>query len=277
MHRNAPLTPEVACDCVIASHRAGRSPRAAESMNISRQTASQVVAQVSCARELAGWRIGRAGRRVAPIARRSSSSSRSWSCARCASWARHASPGSRGCRPRRCTGCLVRHGCNRLRFMDRPTGRVVRRITTSRCGELVHIDVKKLARIPAGGGHRMLGLIAGKPHQRAGAGYTHIHSAIDAYSRLAYSEFAGPENTASVWRFSIGRSSVLPATPSPSSGSSPTTATVTAASVGTHLPPPRHHQHPHQALPPGHQRQGRALQPHPLRRMGLCALLRIRG
>jgi transposase InsO family protein len=30
----------------------------------------------------------------------------------------------------------------------------------------------------------------GSPH-----GYTHIHTAIDAYSRLAYSEFAGVENT----------------------------------------------------------------------------------
>jgi transposase InsO family protein len=89
---------------------------------------------------------------------------------------------------------LVRHGCNRLRWMDRPTGRVIRRIATSRCGELVHIDVKKLARIPDGGGHRILGQVAGRPHQRDGTGYAHIHSAIDAYSRLAYSEFAGPES-----------------------------------------------------------------------------------
>ena len=88
---------------------------------------------------------------------------------------------------------LVRHGCNRLAWMDRPTGRVIRRIQTSRCGELVHIDVKKLARIPDGGGHRILGRLAGIPHQRGGTGYAHIHSAIDAYSRLAYSEFAGPE------------------------------------------------------------------------------------
>ncbi len=90
---------------------------------------------------------------------------------------------------------LVRAGVNRLRWMDRPTGRPVRRIHTTRCGELVHIDVKKLARIPDGGGHRMLGDVAGRPNQRARAGYTHIHSAIDAYSRLAYSEFAGQENT----------------------------------------------------------------------------------
>src|SRR5262245_26344427 len=92
---------------------------------------------------------------------------------------------------------LVRHGVNRLRWMDRTTGRVIRRIETSRCGELIHIEVKKLARVPDGGGHR--------PHGRArtrngsmsnkGLGYTHIHTAIDAYSRLAYSEFAGPETT----------------------------------------------------------------------------------
>jgi transposase InsO family protein len=87
---------------------------------------------------------------------------------------------------------LVRHGINRLRWLDRPTGRTIRRIHTERCGELVHIDVKKLARIPNGGGHRMLGRGNTK---RARVGYTHIHTAIDAYSRLAYSEFAGVENT----------------------------------------------------------------------------------
>jgi hypothetical protein len=92
---------------------------------------------------------------------------------------------------------LVRYGVNRLRWMDRPTGRVIRRIHTGRCGELVHIDVKKLAKVPPGGGHRMLG----RAHTRNGSmgkrglGYTHIHTAIDAYSRLAYSEFAGVENT----------------------------------------------------------------------------------
>ena len=77
--------------------------------------------------------------------------------------------------------------------MDRTTGRVIRRIETSRAGELVHIDVKKLARIPPGGGHRVHGRTASVLHQRVG--YTYIHTAIDAYSRLAYSEFAGPENT----------------------------------------------------------------------------------
>lgn len=30
--------------------------------------------------------------------------------------------------------------------------------------------------------------------KRRGGGYTHVHRAIDAYSRVAYSQFAGTEN-----------------------------------------------------------------------------------
>jgi len=90
---------------------------------------------------------------------------------------------------------LVRHGLNQLRHIDRPTGRKIRRIHTDRPGELVHIDVKKLARIPDGGGQRKLGRTTqAKRRSRQQVGYSHIHTAIDAYSRLAYSEFAGKEN-----------------------------------------------------------------------------------
>ena len=53
---------------------------------------------------------------------------------------------------------LSRHGLNRLAWMDRPSGRVIRRIQTDRPGELVHIDVKKLGRIPpVGAGGPMVG------------------------------------------------------------------------------------------------------------------------
>ena len=91
---------------------------------------------------------------------------------------------------------LVRHGVNRLRWMDRPTGRVIRRIDTFQPGELVHIDVKKLARVPNGGGHKIHGRAGTRNGSmgKRGLGYTHVHTAIDAYSRLAYSEFAGVEN-----------------------------------------------------------------------------------
>ena len=59
----------------------------------------------------------------------------------------------------------------------------------SRPGELVHVDVKKLGRIPRGGGWRTHGRATLKgQHHRTKVGYAYIHSAIDGYSRLAYSE-----------------------------------------------------------------------------------------
>ena len=39
---------------------------------------------------------------------------------------------------------LVRHGMNQLAWMDRPTGRVIRRYEHDHPGDLVHIDTKKL-------------------------------------------------------------------------------------------------------------------------------------
>jgi len=81
---------------------------------------------------------------------------------------------------------LVRLGLNRLAWMDRPTGRVIRRIEMDRPGELVHIDVKKLGRIPDGGGWRAVGRAA--HHGHTGIGYAYIHAAVDGYSRVAYCE-----------------------------------------------------------------------------------------
>jgi hypothetical protein len=61
---------------------------------------------------------------------------------------------------------LVRHRLNRLAWMDRPTGRPIRRSERERPGELVHVDVKKLARLRDGGGHRVHGRDSGQ--HRAG-------------------------------------------------------------------------------------------------------------
>lgn len=64
--------------------------------------------------------------------------------------------------------------------------------TYERPGGLVHVDVKKLGRIPEGGGRRTLGQQKGKKN-KTGVGYSFIHSAIDDNSRLAYSEILGDE------------------------------------------------------------------------------------
>ena len=92
---------------------------------------------------------------------------------------------------------LTRLGISRLSWMDRPTGRVIRRYERDRPGELIHVDIKKLGRIPDGGGWKVLGRQAGiknsdayGPHR---VGYGYIHSAVDDHSRLAYSEILGDE------------------------------------------------------------------------------------
>jgi transposase InsO family protein len=56
----------------------------------------------------------------------------------------------------------------------------------------VHIDVKKLGRVPAGGGHRIRGRAAARPNHR-GDGYDYLHVAIDDRSRWAYVEVHADE------------------------------------------------------------------------------------
>ena len=68
-----------------------------------------------------------------------------------------------------CYAVLRRHGLQRLDWMDRPSGEVIRRYERARPGELIHLDVKKLGRIPVGGGWRALGRQPGLHH--VGAGY----------------------------------------------------------------------------------------------------------
>jgi transposase InsO family protein len=82
---------------------------------------------------------------------------------------------------------LRRHGLQRLDLFDRPTATVIRRYERTRPGELIHIDVKKLGRIPDGGGWRASHR-ADFPDRRRQTGWEFVHSAVDDHSRLAYSE-----------------------------------------------------------------------------------------
>lgn len=96
---------------------------------------------------------------------------------------------------------LRRHDLNRLSHMDRQTAAPIRRYERSRPGELVHVDVKKLGRIPTGGGHRIHGRPATRTKKRLG--YAYLHTAIDDHSRLAYTEVLADEKgvtAAAFWR-----------------------------------------------------------------------------
>ena len=95
------------------------------------------------------------------------------------------------------TGHLARLGLGRRRFIDpggqsnRTPGKIVARWP----GHMVHLDVKKVGRIPDGGGWRIHGRDSGQHRaveraKAAGArrGHVYLHSAIDGVSRLAYTE-----------------------------------------------------------------------------------------
>lgn len=88
-------------------------------------------------------------------------------------------------------GVLRRRGFSRLADMDRPSGAPLRYVR-DRPGELVHVDTKKLARIPDGGGWRKLG--RGKAGPRQKVGYEYVHSMVDDHSRVAYSQIRPTED-----------------------------------------------------------------------------------
>jgi len=87
-----------------------------------------------------------------------------------------------GCPRSTIYGVLRRHCLSRLRDLDRPSAVPVRYVR-EHPGELLHLDVKKLGRIPPGGGHRMLG--RSTETKRRGHGYDYLHVAVDDASRVA--------------------------------------------------------------------------------------------
>jgi transposase InsO family protein len=93
---------------------------------------------------------------------------------------------------------LRRHQVPYLHECDPLTGEVIRatrhtylRYECERPGELVHVDVKKMGRIPIGGGHKAHG--RSEEVKGRGIGYDFIHSMIDDHSRYAYSEVLDDE------------------------------------------------------------------------------------
>jgi transposase InsO family protein len=97
---------------------------------------------------------------------------------------------------------LRRNHVPHLSMLDALTGIPIRRGPATRVryererpGELVHIDVKKLGRIPDGGGWRIHGRTAEARRHRH-VGFDYVHAAIDDHSRVAYAEIHPDETGA---------------------------------------------------------------------------------
>jgi transposase InsO family protein len=106
---------------------------------------------------------------------------------------------------------LVRCGINRLSHLDRVTGEPIRRYEHERPGDLIHVDVKKLGKVPDGGGWRYVGRQLGGRNRAATAARTgapkskyrqpligtcFLHTVIDDHSRVAYVEAHDDETAA---------------------------------------------------------------------------------
>lgn len=105
---------------------------------------------------------------------------------------------------------LVVLALNRRWFID-PNGgsnRKPQTITARRPGHMVHIDVKRVGWIPDGGGRRARGKnsdhareVSRRKKKSEGRGYVHLHSAVDGYSRLAYTEAPSDEKATTAVAF----------------------------------------------------------------------------
>ena len=106
------------------------------------------------------------------------------------------------------TKILRNLGLHRRRFID-PSGETNRKpqfIVAKRLGQMVHVDVKKVGKIPDGGGgwraHGRDSDQAKRSRRRktkkkqARVGYTYLHSVIDGNIRLTYTEARDNETVA---------------------------------------------------------------------------------
>jgi transposase InsO family protein len=204
VHRNAPLTPEGRFRLCQMIEEGWTVASAAESMRISRQTAHKwwhryqeagragLMDRSSRPRRCPTKTPPKVERRLVELRRR-----HQLGPARLAPKA--------GVPASTLHRVWARHGVSRLSDLERRAGRVVRRIETVRPGELVHVDIKKQAKIPKGGGWRVRGVeVKARKNGKAGRprlGYAYVHSAIDAHSRLAYSEIHGDERATTAIAF----------------------------------------------------------------------------
>jgi hypothetical protein len=125
-------------------------------------------------------------------------------------------------------------GCARLDRGDRATDRSpVQRYQRERPGELIHVDVKKLAAIPDGGGWWMHGRGNDGHGGHMRAGYRYLHSALDDRTRVVYSEILNDEQAQPQPRSGAEPQHGSPRSVCIANESLPTTALVTAPGCGT--------------------------------------------
>ena len=193
-HPNARLTPK-GRETLVSRVKAGAGvARVAREMGVSRQTASKWLARASRGEPMEdrSSRPLRLARATPPDA-----AARVLEARASMLLAPLALAAETGVPARTCARIVAASGLPRLSDIDRVTGEVRRRGPASSVryerespGELLHVDVKKVARIPDGGGHRARGRGC---RSARGAGSACLHVAVDDFSRAAYAELLPDE------------------------------------------------------------------------------------
>jgi hypothetical protein len=193
------------------------------------------------------------------------------------------------CPPPRCTRCWPATAARRWPTPAVAAAGASASYERARPGELVHVDVKELGNIPGGGGWRVTGVAQGLKNKRATTslrygttshpviGYSYLHTAIDDHSRLACTEILADERKetaaaflarAHAWYAAAGITVERVISDNGACYRSTPWAATCAQPGITHK-----RTRPDRPL----QRQGRALPPHPGRRMGLRPPLQLRN
>ena len=193
-HGNARLTPH-GRRLLVKRVRVDRRPIAhvAKEMGISRQCAHRWVARYDAEGE-AGLRDRSSRPRSSPNATPAELVALVLACRDTQRVGRDEVARRTGVPARTVSRILARHHRPPLAWLDPTTGQLIRasRSTALRYerdapGDLIHIDVKKLGRIPDGGGWRVNGR-GERPQRLRGLGFDYVHAAVDDHSRIAYAE-----------------------------------------------------------------------------------------
>ena len=255
----------------------------AKAMGVSRQCAHRWVARFAAEGE-AGLPTGPHARTAARPGRPDEVEQAVLQMRRASAAGRTGSVPSSGCRPAPSAGSCAATSVPYLRECDPLTGEVIRASKTTavryerdRPGELVHMDVKKIGKIPDGGGWRAHGRQIGqdRAQKKARIGYDYVHSMVDDHSRLAYSEILPDEKGPTCAGVPAPRRGLLrrPRHHPDRAGDDrqPLVSYPRSTDVAAAMADPRRQAQVHPAPLPMAERQGGEVQPHPASRVGLPA------
>jgi transposase InsO family protein len=186
-HRNARLTPRTRLELVREVEAGFAQAEVARRFRVSRATVAKWVR-----RHRQEGAPGLDDRSSAPHRhpRRTSAEAERRICAvrRSQGWGPHRIEWALGVARSTVYVVLRRHGLSRLDRLHRVSRQPVR-YEHPAPGDLLHLDVKKLGRIPEGGGKRIAPGFAetrSGPHSRRSLGVEYLHVAVDDHSRYAY-------------------------------------------------------------------------------------------